>query len=222
MEVEVITINNLKKYFGVFTCCILFFFEARAIDKVEKTHDTNRHGDSFSSKGSTSKDLREVPLKMKGTSASQDQDFVSFYQDIPSFHNANNESDEIHKFNGKYVDKHFYLPNEKLSGLYSPVLMNKKGALICTGTYRCLFDVMLGDFDNVILWDFDEDIKEYNKIHLELIKQIGLLDIPVSEQRRLYLQIITNLKIDRKQGQEIVMKESDFYFLKKIGFYVSK
>jgi hypothetical protein len=144
-------LDYLRKFIGAIFYCMLFFFKANAKDEVIMTQDLTQHEVSTSFKESSSKTQEELSLIKSDRFDSHAEKFVPYFQDIPSVHNTCNTIDEIHKVDGKYTEEHFYLPNEKLSGLFSPVLKDKKGALLCTGTYRCLFDAMLGDFDNVIL-----------------------------------------------------------------------
>jgi|GEM_PF-6863374 len=97
---------------------------------------------------------------------------------------------------GQMYDKyHFYAPNENAPGRFQDVLEHRQGSLICVGTFRCFMDAALGNFENVILWDFDPEIVSFNRLHLEFIHELGKSGLSSSEQRHIYLQTITNLAI---------------------------
>jgi hypothetical protein len=65
---------------------------------------------------------------------------------------------------------HYYAPNERYGIYYEPALRHKRGALISVGSYRALETASYGDFDLILMVDYDKSLAEFNKLNLELIK----------------------------------------------------
>jgi hypothetical protein len=97
----------------------------------------------------------------------------------------------------------FILPNEFANDNYSCLLENSKGVLISVGTFRTLFNAVMGNFSHVIMFDFDENICNFNAVNLDLIRAISLTKHTVELQRFIYLCILCNVYISIEVLQSV-------------------
>lgn len=93
----------------------------------------------------------------------------------------------------------FISPNEYGNYKFSSILKQSKDILISVGTFRTLFNTVMGHFSYVIMFDHDQKVTDFNQANLDLIEGLGNIDQSVEIQRLLYLSIICRKPIEVEQ-----------------------
>lgn len=105
---------------------------------------------------------------------------------------------------------HFAHPNEDEFYLFNPVLEQRGDVLMAVGTFRAFHDASMGNFSDVILFDFTKAVNDLNQRHIEIIR--------ASSDRSDYLRRLFNdpqIPKDylQKMKQYISTKRDSFTFL---------
>lgn len=92
-------------------------------------------------------------------------------------------SEKTNRYSGEYIK-----PNEFSPLFYQKIIALAKNTLISVGTFRSVINFTLGSFHKAVFLDIDEAICEFNRHHLDLIKEIASIEgLSPFEQRCQYL-----------------------------------
>jgi hypothetical protein len=72
---------------------------------------------------------------------------------------------------GYEAGTHFILPNEYGFHAFESALRGKKGAFISVGTFRTVNESLFGDFDKIIMLDYDPAVTEFNRQMLAIAER---------------------------------------------------
>jgi hypothetical protein len=102
----------------------------------------------------------------------------------------------------------FIPPNEFAPATFAKVLAKSHGTLISVGTFRSLINFTNGSFDRAILFDIDQAVCGFNRMHLALIRKISkLASLSLAEQRAAYLSALQNSEIGKSQSLLLHLKK---------------
>jgi hypothetical protein len=88
---------------------------------------------------------------------------------------------------GEYI-----VPNEEQTHLYKREIENISGILVSVGTFRTLFNAVMGDFSHIVMLDYDELATRFNYWNLNLIYKLQESGLDSEMQRYTYLSILYN------------------------------
>lgn len=98
-------------------------------------------------------------------------------------------------------NEQFIKPNEKASFLFKKALSLVQETVIAVGAIRTLVAFTLGSSERAILLDISESICKFNRLHLQLIQEIGFTSkLSLLQQRNLYIDAMHNPSLSRAES----------------------